>query len=85
MVTGAVTMVVQAPIYNEQKTGEPEVPEDPLEGPRHNNGETVEGHNNEFPRQSIPQNCPGNYILKNETSQQLDPYYTHPENFMVPR
>ena len=78
-------MAVQAPIYNEQKTVEPEVTKDPREGPRHNNGETVEDNNTEFSRQSIPQNCPGNYILKSETSQQLDPYYTPPENFMLPR
>ena len=67
---------------NEEKASEPEVAKDPPECPRHNNGETLEDHNTEIARHSIPKNCRGNYILSNETLQQLDPYYTPPENFL---
>ena len=68
---------------NNLKTGEPEVTKDPPEFPRHNNGETVEDHNTDISRHSIPKNCRGNYNLSNETLQQLDPYYTPPENFLA--
>ena len=57
--------------------------QDPPECPSHNNGKTVEDHNTEISRHSIPKNCRGNYILSNETLQQLDPYYTPPENFLA--
>ena len=66
---------------NEEKTSEPEVMIDPPECPSHNNGKTVENQNTEISRHSIPKNCRGNYILSNETLQQLNPYYTPPENF----
>ena len=56
---------------------------DPPECPSHNNGKTVEVQNTEISRHSIPKNCQGNYILSNETLQQLDPYYTPPENFLA--
>ena len=56
---------------------------DPPECPRHNNGKTVEDQNTEISRHSIPKNCRGNNILSNETLQQLDPYYTPPENFLA--
>ena len=69
--------------HNEEKTSEPEVTIDPPECPSHNNGKTVEDLNTEFSRHSIPKNCRGNYILSNETLQQLDPYYTPPENFLA--
>ena len=65
---------------NNEKTGEPEVTTDPLERHTHNNSEAVEDHNTS--RHSIPKNCRGNYILSDETLQQLDPYYTPPENFL---
>ena len=68
---------------NEEKTSEPEVTKDPPECPRHNNGETVEDHNTEISRHSIPKNCRGNYILSTETLQQLDLYSTPPENFWL--
>ena len=69
--------------HNEEKTSEPEVTIDPPECPSHNNGKTVEDLNTEISRLSIPKNCRGNYILSNETLQQLDPYYTPPENFLA--
>ena len=65
---------------NNEKTGEPEVTTDPLECHTHNNSEAVEDHNTSG--HSIPKNCRGNYILSDETLQQLDPYYTPPENFL---
>ena len=68
---------------NNEKTDEPEVTKDPPECPSHNNGETVEDHNTDISRHSIPKNCRGNYILSIETLQQLDPYYTPPENFLA--
>ena len=68
---------------NEEKTSESEVTKDPPESPRHNNGETVEDHNTEISRLSIQKNCRGNYILSNETLQQLNLYYTPPENFLA--
>ena len=69
--------------HNEEKTSEPKVMIDPPECPSHNNGKTVEDQNTEISRHSIPKNCRGNYILSNETLQQLDPYYTPPENFLA--
>ena len=69
--------------FNNEKTDEPEVIKDPPECPSHNNGEAVEDHNTDISRHSIPKNCRGNYILSNETLQQLDPYYTPPENFLA--
>ena len=69
--------------HNEEKTSEPQVMIDPPECPSHNNGKTVENQNTEISRHSIPKNCRGNYILSNETLQQLDPYYTPPENFLA--
>ena len=63
---------------NEEKSSEPEVTIDPPECPRYINGERVEDHNTGILRHSIPQNYLGNYILSNETLQQLDPYYTPP-------
>ena len=60
--------------FNNEKTSEPDVMIDPPECPSHNNGKTVEDQNNEISRHSIPKNCRGNYILSNETLQQLDPY-----------
>ena len=69
--------------HNEEKTSEPKVMVDPPEGPSHNNGKTVEDQNTEISRHSIPKNCRGNYILSNDTLQQLDPYYTPPENFLA--
>ena len=69
--------------HNEEKTSEPQVMIDPPECPSHNNGKTVEDQNTEISRHSIPKNCRGNYILSNETLQQLDPYYTPPENFLA--
>ena len=68
---------------NNEKFDEPEVTKDPPECPSHNNGEAVEDHNTDISRHSIPKNCRGNYILSNETLQQLDPYYTPPENFFA--
>ena len=68
---------------NNEKTDEPEVTKDPPECPSHNNGEAVEDHNTDISRHSIPKNCRGNYILSIETLQQLDPYYTPPENFLA--
>ena len=53
------------------------------ECPSQNNGKTVEDQNTEISRHSIPKNCRSNYILCNETLQQLDPYYTPPENFLA--
>ena len=70
-------------INNEEKTSEPEVSKDPPECPRHNNNETVEDYNTEISRHSIPKNCRGNCIFSNETLQQLDPFYTPPENFLA--
>ena len=67
---------------NEEKTSEPEVTKDPPECPRHNNGDTVEGHNTEILRPSFPKKR-GNYVLSNETLQQIDPYYTPPESFLT--
>ena len=69
--------------FNNEKTGEPEVTIDPPECPSHNNGKTVEDQNTEISRHSIPKNFQGNYILSNETLQQLHPYYTPPENFLA--
>ena len=69
--------------HNEEKTSEPKVMIDPPESSSHNNGKTVEDQNTEASRHSIPKNCRGNYILSNETLQQLDPYYTPPENFLA--
>ena len=69
--------------HNEEKTSEPQVMIDPPECPSHNNGKTVEDQNTEISRHSIPKICRGNYILSNETLQQLDPYYTPPENFLA--
>ena len=69
--------------HNDVKTSEPEVMIDPPECPSHNNGKTVEDQNTENSRHSIPKNCRGNYILSNETLQQLDPYYTPPESFFA--
>ena len=68
---------------NEEKTNEPEVTIDPPECPSHNNGKTLESQNTEISRHNIPKNCRGIYILSNETLQQLDPYYTPPENFLA--
>ena len=48
----------------EDKTGEPEVTNDPSECPSYNNGETVEDHNAENLRHSIPKNCRGNETLQ---------------------
>ena len=69
--------------HNEEKTSEPQVMIDPPECPSYNNGKTVEDHNTDISRHSIPKNCRGNYILSNETLQQLDPYYTPPESFLA--
>ena len=69
--------------HNEEKTSEPQVMIDPPECPSHNNGKTLEDQNTEVSRHSIPKNWRGNYILSNETLQQLDPYYTPPENFLA--
>ena len=69
--------------HNEEKTSEPEVMIDPPECPSHNNGEAVEDHNTDISRHFILKNCRGNYILSNETLQQLDPYYTPPENVLA--
>ena len=69
--------------HNEEKTSEPQVMIDPPECPSQNNGKTVEDQNTEISRHSIPKNCRGNYILSNQTLQQLDPYYTPPENFLA--
>ena len=69
--------------FNNEKTSEPDVMIDPPECPSHSNGKTVEDQNTEISRHSIPKNCRGNYILSNETLQQLDPYYTPPENFLA--
>ena len=69
--------------HNEEKTSEPQVLIDPPECPSHNNGKTVEDQNTEISRHSIPKNCQGNYILSNETLQQLDPYYNPPENSLA--
>ena len=68
---------------NEEKTSEPEVTIDPRECPSHNNVETVEDRYTKISRHAVPKNCRGNYILSNETLQQLDPYYTQPENFLA--
>ena len=43
----------------------------------------MEDQNIKISRHSIPKNFRGNYILSNETLQQLDPYYTPPENFLA--
>ena len=67
---------------NEKKTGEPEVAKYHPECPSHNNGEAVEDHNTDISRISIPKKCQGNYILSNETLQQLDPNYTPPESVL---
>ena len=67
--------------FNNEKTDEPEVTEDPPECLSHNNGEAVEDHNTDISRHSIPKNCRGGYFLSIETLQQLDPYYTPPDNF----
>ena len=69
--------------FNNEKTGEPEVTKDPLECPSHNNGESLEDHNTDISRHSIPKNCRGNYFISIETLQQLDPYYTPPENILA--
>ena len=69
--------------HSEEKTSEPEVTIDPPECPSHNNGKTVEDQNTEILRHSIPKKFRGNYILSNETLQQLDPYYTPPGNFLA--
>ena len=69
--------------FNNERTSVPDVMIDPPECPSHNNGKTVEDQNTEVSRHSIPKNCRGNYILSNETLQQLDPYYTPPENFLA--
>ena len=69
--------------FNNEKTGEPEVTKDPPECPSDNNGEAVEDHNTDISRHSIPKICRGNYFLSIETLQQLDPYYTPPENFLA--
>ena len=68
---------------NNEKTGEPEVTKDPPECSSHNNAEAVEDQNTDISRHSIPKNCRGNYFLSIETLQQLDPYYTQPENFLA--
>ena len=68
---------------NEEKTGEPEVTKDPPECSSRNNGQAVADHNTDISRHSIPKNCRGNYILSNETLQQLDPYFTPPEIFLA--
>ena len=68
---------------NEEKTSEPEVTIDPPECLSYNHGKTVEDQNTEISRHSVPKNCRGNYNLSNETLQQLDPYYTPPENFLA--
>ena len=68
---------------NKEKTDEPEVTKDPPECPSHNNGEALDDHNTDISRHSIPKNCRGNYFLSIETLQQLDPYYTPPENFLA--
>ena len=69
--------------FNNEKTDEPEVTKDPTECPSNNNGEAVEDHNTDISKHSIPKNCRGNHFLSNETLQQLDPYYTPPENFWL--
>ena len=43
----------------------------------------MEDHNTDISRHSIPKNCRGNYFLSIETLQQLDSYYTPPENFLA--
>ena len=68
---------------NNEKTGEPELTKDPPEFPNHNNGEAVEDHNTDISRHSIPKNYRGNYLLRSETLQQLDPYYTPPNIFLA--
>ena len=68
---------------NEVKTGEPEGTKEPPEYTSYNNGEAVEDHNTDISRHSVPKNCRGNYILSNETLQQIDPYYTPPENCLA--
>ena len=68
---------------NNEKTGEAEVTKDPRECPSHNNAEAMEDHNTDISRYSIPKNCRGNYFLSILTLQQLDPYYTPPENFLA--
>ena len=68
---------------NNENTGEPEITKDPPECPSHNNGEAVEDDDPDISRHSIPKNCRGNYFLSVETLQQLDPYYTPPENFLA--
>ena len=68
---------------NNEKTGEPEVTKDPPECPSHNNVEAMEDHNTDLSRHSFPKNCRGNYFLSIETLQQLDPYYTPPENVLA--
>ena len=69
--------------HNEEKTSESQVLIDPPECLSHNNGKTLEDQITKISRHSIPKNCRGNYILSNETLQQLDPYYTPPENFLA--
>ena len=68
---------------NEEKTSKPEFLIDPPESPSNNNGKTVEDQNNEISRHSNPKNCRGNYILGNDTLQQLNPYYTLPWKFLA--
>ena len=67
----------------EEKTSEPEVTIDPPECPSHNKCKTVEDQNTDISRHSIPKTCRGNYILSNETLEQLDPCYTSPEEFLA--
>ena len=43
----------------------------------------MEDRNTEISRHSISKDCRGNYILSNETSQQLDPHYIAPESFLT--
>ena len=68
---------------NKEKISEPDVMIDPPEFPSHNNRKTVEDQNTETSRHYTAKNCRGNYILSNETLQQLDPYYNPPENFLA--
>ena len=68
---------------NEEKNGETEITKDPPEWHRHNNGGTVEDQNTDNFKHSVLKNCQGNYILCNETLQQLYRYYNSPENFLT--
>ena len=61
---------------NNKKIDEPVVINVPPECPGHNDGETKEYRRTEISRHYIPKNCRGNHTLSNQTSQQLDPYYT---------